>query len=320
MKRNSKILIGVAVVVAVLTGAYFTNVGGLKGCIGRSCTSRGSASLPDFAVKGGAFTKSSSGPAYTYLTVYFKNKASVPTTSEMSVFTDNYDEDIAPMYAMNKLKNTTAFISNDFLLSDLCKGHKVFAPYINISIDHDNKIKESDETNNFMPIEASTQCITNDSITRGEFFHGLALIVSNKEQTNYWDFDDVVFSDVKKGSTYFNSIAFLYKQGLVKGYADGQFKPDSFLSRAEAAKILYNVYEKYKGLPTNATLTSAYADVYCGTGEMASCPWYYSPIQLSAGVGFLDVKPFAGLNFRPNDSITSLEASTMINSLNNFIW
>lgn len=317
MKRNSKILIGVAVVVAVLTGAYFTNVGGLKGCIGRSCTStRGPASLPDFAIKGKTFTKSSSGPAYNYLTIYFQNKASVPTTADMSIFIDGVD--VAPMYAMNKLKNTTAFISSDFLLSNLCKGHKVFAPYINIFIDHDDKIKESDETNNFTNFEAST-CITNDSITRGEFFHGLALIVSGAEQTNYWDFDDVVFSDVKKGSTYFNSIAFLYKQGLVKGFSDGTFKPDSFLSRAEAANILYNVYEKYKGLPTNSTLTSAYADVYCGTGEAASCPWYYSPIQLSAGVGFLDVKPFAGLNFRPNDSITSLEASTMMKSLYNFV-
>lgn len=46
------------------------------------------------------------------------------------------------------------------------------------------------------------------------------------------------FSDVKESHADFESIATLYAAGIISGYPDGTFKPDSNVTRGQAAKMI----------------------------------------------------------------------------------
>lgn len=312
MKQKGKIFIGVAVVAAVLAGSYFLNVGGLQGCIGRGCAQRSSAlkTVPlDFAITGESMDPSSSGKAYHYMTVFFKNTAPVSTTADLSFTIDG--KEVAPMYAMDKVKNTTAYISNDILLSSFCKGHRIYAPQLMFIIDKDNKIAESDETNNSMAVDATTDCVTTDATTRGEFMQGLAIRMTQLNGEDLSKYNKVVFSDVPANSVYLSGVDYLYEHGVVKGYMDGKVGIDNTISRAEAVKMMVVV----AGLPLgDLNPPHPYADV------SDTNTWYYQFIKGAVtkdptNIGITDVKPYAGLNFRPNESITNIEAKVMMNAI-----
>lgn len=312
MKQNSKIFIGVAVVAAVMAGAYFTNVGGLQGCIGRGCAQRSSAlkTVPtDFAITGEDMNPSSSGKAYHYMTVHFKNTAPVPTTADLSFTIDG--KEVATMYAMDKVNDTTAYISNDILLSSFCKGHRIFAPQLMFTIDKDNKIAESDETNNSMAIDASTDCITTDATTRGEFMQGLAIRMTQLDGEDLSKYNKVVFSDVPTNSVYLNGVDYLYEKGVIKGYVDGTVGVDKNLTRAEAIKMMVSVAGLSLG---DLNPPHPYSDV------ADTSTWYYQYVKGAvtkdpAYFGITDVKPYAGLKFRPNEFITNIDAKVMMNAI-----
>ncbi|WP_138159712.1 Rib/alpha-like domain-containing protein [Peptoniphilus catoniae] len=70
----------------------------------------------------------------------------------------------------------------------------------------------------------------NDPITRGEFAR--ALLYIDKKSDKIAPFADV------KGHIYEDAINQAYGNGRIDGYPDGSFKPDAFIQRSEAAKIL----------------------------------------------------------------------------------
>lgn len=51
--------------------------------------------------------------------------------------------------------------------------------------------------------------------------------------------------DVDNESGYSYEIAVSYSEGILNGYPDGSFRPESGLSRAEAAAVIYRYIEKY---------------------------------------------------------------------------
>jgi len=53
--------------------------------------------------------------------------------------------------------------------------------------------------------------------------------------------EKITFHDVKQGDPYYESIMDLAQQGFIKGYGDGNFKPDRPVTRAEALKIIMSV-------------------------------------------------------------------------------
>ena len=67
-------------------------------------------------------------------------------------------------------------------------------------------------------------------ISRLPFFVAAFLLFS---QASY-----AVFSDVSSDSQYYEAIEYLQENGIVEGYADGSFRPNQEVNRAEALKII----------------------------------------------------------------------------------
>ncbi|MBY0217676.1 DUF4073 domain-containing protein [Paenibacillus illinoisensis] len=80
------------------------------------------------------------------------------------------------------------------------------------------------------------------------------------------------FTDVSTDSWAAEAIAYVQSAGLMTGYTDGTFKPDSQLSRAEAVKVL-NVL--FKRTPAAGTGSQSFSDV-------PASHWAYADIQAAA--------------------------------------
>lgn len=54
------------------------------------------------------------------------------------------------------------------------------------------------------------------------------------------------FKDVPKSTPHYDDIVWMKDAGIAKGYADGTYRPDAALTRADAAAFLHRLYEKVK--------------------------------------------------------------------------
>ncbi|WP_041613688.1 S-layer homology domain-containing protein [Paenibacillus sp. JDR-2] len=81
--------------------------------------------------------------------------------------------------------------------------------------------------------------------------------------------------------------------GIVQGYADGTFKPDNTITRAELAKIVIVATGNESSANLMANTAPAFKDVKKGA-------WYTGYINAAAAKGF--IQGYNG-NFRPNDTI-----------------
>lgn len=52
------------------------------------------------------------------------------------------------------------------------------------------------------------------------------------------------FSDVDENDWYFEAIRGLNYAGLVEGYSDGTFRPNQNITRAEASKLMFEIYNE----------------------------------------------------------------------------
>ncbi len=78
---------------------------------------------------------------------------------------------------------------------------------------------------------------SNASITRQDICVILSKLIQSEEQG-----DTSIFSDIDTADDYAQpAIAIMQKTGAISGYEDGTFRPHSFATRAEIAKILYAV-------------------------------------------------------------------------------
>jgi len=80
------------------------------------------------------------------------------------------------------------------------------------------------------------------------------------------------FTDVSTDSWAAEAIAYVQSAGLMTGYTDGTFKPDSQLTRAEAVKVL-NV--SFKRTPAASTGSQSFSDV-------PASHWAYADIEAAA--------------------------------------
>ena len=83
------------------------------------------------------------------------------------------------------------------------------------------------------------------------------------------------FSDVN-GHWAIASINYGVANGFIKGYADGTFKPDSPVTRAEFSKMLNVSY----GIENIQAI--GFSDVY-------SNDWYYSDVRKAVAAGYINV-------------------------------
>ncbi len=105
------------------------------------------------------------------------------------------------------------------------------------------------------------------------------------------------FSDVSSSDWFYPAVQYVRQEGLMSGIGGGRFNPNSNLSRAQLAQILYNA----SGKP--AAGTSGFHDVPAGS-------WYASAISWAAQKKI--VSGYGGGKFGPNDNITREQLAVML--------
>lgn len=99
------------------------------------------------------------------------------------------------------------------------------------------------------------------------------------------------------------AIQALKDAGIVSGYGDGTFKPDQFVSRAEAVAIIL------KAVGITATKT----EKKLSFTDVAETAWYFPMIQ--KGVAVSNLKGYPDKTFRPDNPVTLPEALALTLSL-----
>ncbi|GMK49019.1 hypothetical protein PghCCS26_61490 [Paenibacillus glycanilyticus] len=90
--------------------------------------------------------------------------------------------------------------------------------------------------------------------------------------------------------------------GIINGYADGTFKPDNTITRAELAKIVIVATGNESAATLMANTAPSFKDVKKGV-------WYTGYINAAAAKGF--IQGYNG-NFRPNDTIKFEEVTAIL--------
>lgn len=137
------------------------------------------------------------------------------------------------------------------------------------------------------------------NITRAEFIkmvlNSLGMKIDESITTS-------TFKDVKKGEWFVPYIALAHSKGIVGGYKDNTFKPNGFVTRAEAVKIILAA----SGVTITSPKDANFPDVVKGS-------WYADYVNYAAEKGI--VNGYANGKFGPNNKLTRAEAAKIISLL-----
>ena len=137
----------------------------------------------------------------------------------------------------------------------------------------------------------------NNTITRAEF----VTLMNNAK--GFWSEGSINFSDVKSGNWFYSAVAKAVAAGYVKGYSDGSFKPNSTITRAEAAVMIANA----------ARLSANEAGAYRFT-DVGSIPaWARGSVGAVVAAGYMTGYPDG--SFNANASISRAEAVSSLNRM-----
>lgn len=103
------------------------------------------------------------------------------------------------------------------------------------------------------------------------------------------------FSDVSENTKYYSAVEYLKTKGVVNGYSDGTFKPDSQINRAEALKIIMLAI----GQDLKSTFKINFKDV-------STKDWFYSYVQKAAELNI--VQGYSDGTFKPANNINIAES------------
>lgn len=107
------------------------------------------------------------------------------------------------------------------------------------------------------------------------------------------------FTDVAQGAWYYDAVKFVNQNGLMNGVGNGLFAPETHLSRAMLAEILYNKEDR----PMMSGGTAAFPDVPLNE-------WYADAVSWAYGQGI--VKGYDNGLFGPGDDITREQLALML--------
>ena len=111
--------------------------------------------------------------------------------------------------------------------------------------------------------------------------------------------DAPTFPDVSAGQWYFDAVAWAAKNGVVDGYADGNFGPTDRLTREQAVTILWRYAEK-----PDAGTSTGFADESEIAGYALSAVAWAKENDVVGGVG--------NNQFAPKDGITRAQAAAIL--------
>lgn len=114
--------------------------------------------------------------------------------------------------------------------------------------------------------------------------------------------DNTAFSDVDFSTEQGQAIEKMYNAGYLAGYADGSFKPDATITRAELTRVFNQVFG-YELNEENADLMSDFSDVEKGV-------WYYNDVKIAQSNGYIN--GFNDGTFRPQDNFTRQQTCVVL--------
>lgn len=133
---------------------------------------------------------------------------------------------------------------------------------------------------------------------------------------------DEIFSDVINGDSNFEAISWLWDNGVIEGYADGTFKPDITINRAEFLKMVYEADPAFVSSSGNekACVEIGY-DGPGGNPDPAACDykpfsdvkasaWYNDYVLQAKAEGIIE--GYKDGTFRPDQPISYAEAVKII--------
>lgn len=154
----------------------------------------------------------------------------------------------------------------------------------------------------------------NKPVTKISLTKWVAIAVGDKLQDFSYSgpncFPNGVFTDIQYGDSFNNypNVCYLYKKGVFKDEA--LFNPDAPLTRGEAAQLIWDAYYSIKLASSEAVYNSGpYSDV-----NDYSVP-YFEAISEDASAGILDIKPWVGNRFFPNNYLTNGRAQYWVKNL-----
>jgi len=153
----------------------------------------------------------------------------------------------------------------------------------------------------------------NNIITRAEIatmFSRVLMLDINEDGSSKYDeksFEIPSYSDVDKDDWSYIYVEIARKEGLMSGYADGTFKPDGSMSRAEIAVIISNAWELL-GVKSSKLANHYILDV-------DSQHWAFDAINKVYNAKI--VSGYDDGTFRPDNYTTRAEIVIMINSILN---
>lgn len=113
------------------------------------------------------------------------------------------------------------------------------------------------------------------------------------------------FTDVKYGDANASEIIGLYYAGVVTGYADGTFKPNNTVNRAEFMKMLAEAKDVDYADIDNEDLANCFTDVHDVATE-----WFAPPICAGKSLGW--VNGYSDGTFKPTQNINKAEALKIV--------
>ena len=148
----------------------------------------------------------------------------------------------------------------------------------------------------------------NELITRAEASKMLALYLNIADGGQ----DESIFPDVTKehwAGAYITSLAAV---GLLQGYPDGTFKPEQYITRAEAAVIISRSLDQ----GFSASAKGLIEDNSRNFSDVAGDHWAKEAIDKLAMEGIL--KGYPDHTFRPDAGITRAEFAVLLSRIRNF--
>ena len=133
--------------------------------------------------------------------------------------------------------------------------------------------------------------MTRNEIRITSFIAATVITVTSAAYFGTGNVSAAFFSDVKQSDWFWNDVSALSEDGIIVGYPDGSFRPQSFVSNAEFIKLLC-VTLRLK--PQSGTSFRNTAD---------SSLWYAEYLRAATEAGVLRGGEFRGGDFRPNDAI-----------------
>ena len=138
-----------------------------------------------------------------------------------------------------------------------------------------------------------------EAVTRGQ-----AAAIINRA-LNYTPKTIHSFTDVPSTNRFAKDIAAMKELKIIGGFADGTFKPDATMTRAEMAVIVIRAFDVKKVSASSSNAAPVYADLYKGY-------WAYDSIATLQSVD--KTKGFKTSTYRPTEKATRADLSAAVYS------